>query len=315
MYVKISETVVEPYNCTLAASYLCSFSDETFCIDNEALYRICRNNLCLPHPTHDDLNHLVGNTVSGITTCLRFPGQLNADLRKLAVNMVPFPRLHFLIPGFAPLTSRTNNMYKNETNVNHLINEMFQEKNMMTACNPHYGKYLTVAAVFRGRVSTKEVEENMLRIQNKHESQYVEWIPSNVKTAVCDIPPRGFRVSATFMANNTSISQMFDRVHNQFLSMYRRSAFVHWYTGEGMEQSEFLEAHDNIEDLCQEYALYEENGQNDSSDEELGCRTNHTSLNINGIKSVKNSRQTGMIPVIPSTRKNSRKDGNKDGNI
>jgi hypothetical protein len=37
--------------------------------------------------------------MSGVTTCLRFPGQLNADLRKLAVNMVPFPRLHFFMPG------------------------------------------------------------------------------------------------------------------------------------------------------------------------------------------------------------------------
>ena len=26
-----------------------------------------------------------------------FSGQLNADLRKLAVNMVPFPRLHFFM--------------------------------------------------------------------------------------------------------------------------------------------------------------------------------------------------------------------------
>merc|ERR1712080_106087 len=33
-------------------------------------------------------------------------GQLNADLRKLAVNMVPFPRLHFFMPGFAPLVAR-----------------------------------------------------------------------------------------------------------------------------------------------------------------------------------------------------------------
>ena len=31
--------------------------------------------------------------MSGVTTCLRFPGQLNADLRKIGVNMVPFPRL------------------------------------------------------------------------------------------------------------------------------------------------------------------------------------------------------------------------------
>ncbi len=46
-------------------------------------------------------------------TC-RFPGQLNADLRKLAVNMVPFPRLHFFMPGFAPLTARGSQQYRGE---------------------------------------------------------------------------------------------------------------------------------------------------------------------------------------------------------
>lgn len=50
--------------------------------------------------------------MSGITTCLRFPGQLNSDLRKLAVNMVPFPRLHFFLVGFAPLTARASSSYR-----------------------------------------------------------------------------------------------------------------------------------------------------------------------------------------------------------
>ncbi|KAL9682595.1 hypothetical protein QQ045_014397 [Rhodiola kirilowii] len=35
--------------------------------------------------------------MSGVTCCLRFPGQLNSDLRKLAVNLIPFPRLHFFM--------------------------------------------------------------------------------------------------------------------------------------------------------------------------------------------------------------------------
>ncbi len=62
-------------------------SDETFCIDNEALYDIHFRTLKLATPTYGDLNHLVSVVMSGITTCLRFPGQLNSDLRKLAVNM------------------------------------------------------------------------------------------------------------------------------------------------------------------------------------------------------------------------------------
>jgi hypothetical protein len=34
--------------------------------------------------------------MSGVTTCLRFREQFNADLHKLAINMVPFPSLHFM---------------------------------------------------------------------------------------------------------------------------------------------------------------------------------------------------------------------------
>ena len=109
---KVSDTVVEPYNATLSVHQLVENTDETYCIDNEALYDICFRTLKLTTPTYGDLNHLVSLTMSGVTTCLRFPGQLNADLRKLAVNMVPFPRLHFFMPGFAPLTSRGSQQYR-----------------------------------------------------------------------------------------------------------------------------------------------------------------------------------------------------------
>lgn len=85
-----------------------------------------------------------------MTTCLRFPGQLNADLRKLAVNMVPFPRLHFFMPGFAPLTARGSQQYRALT-VPELTQQMFDAKNMMTACDPRHGRYLTVACIFRGK--------------------------------------------------------------------------------------------------------------------------------------------------------------------
>jgi len=85
-----------------------------------------------------------------------FAVQLNADLRKLAVNMVPFPRLHFFMPGFAPLTSRGSQQYRS-LSVPELTQQMFDAKNMMAACDPRHGRYLTVAAVFRGRMSMKEV--------------------------------------------------------------------------------------------------------------------------------------------------------------
>ena len=78
--------------------------------------------------------------------------------------MVPFPRLHFFIPGFAPLSSRGSQQYRAMT-VAELAQQMFDNKNMMAACDPRHGRYLTVAAVFRGLMSMKEVDEQMYNIQ------------------------------------------------------------------------------------------------------------------------------------------------------
>ena len=126
---------------------------------------------------------------------------------------------------------------------------MFDAKNMMAACDPRHGRYLTVAAVFRGRMSMKEVDEQMLAMQNKNSQFFVEWIPNNVKTAVCDIPPRGLSMAVTFIGNSTAIQNIFKRISEQFTAMFRRKAFLHWYTGEGMDEMEFTEAESNMNDL------------------------------------------------------------------
>jgi len=277
---KISDTVVEPYNATFSIHQLIRTTDVTYCIDNEALYDICFRTLKLTHPSYGDLNHLVSLTMSGVTTCLRFPGQLNADLRKLAVNLVPFPRLHFFISGFAPLRSRDVIMQSNidgvpiPVGVLELTQQMFDAKNMMAACNPKHGRYLTVAAIFRGQMSMKEVDEQLRNVHTMNSSDFVEWIPNNIKTAVCNIPPRGLKMSATFIGNTTAIQEVFKRISDKFSAMFRKKAFLHWYTGEGMDEMEFTEAESNMNDLISEYQQYQEATADDDAmfEEEGGER-------------------------------------------
>ena len=103
-----------------------------------------------------------------------------------------------------------------------------------------------------------QVDEQMLNIQNKNSSYFVEWIPNNVKTAVCDIPPRGLKMAATFIGNSTAIQELFKRISEQFTAMFRRKAFLHWYTGEGMDEMEFTEAESNMNDLVSEYQQYQD---------------------------------------------------------
>ena len=65
-------------------------------------------------------------------------------------------------------------------------------------------------------------------------------------------------MAATFIGNNTAIQEMFKRVSEQFTAMFRRKAFLHWYTGEGMDEMEFTEAESNMNDLVSEYQQYQD---------------------------------------------------------
>ena len=104
----------------------------------------------------------------------------------------------------------------------------------------------------------KEVEEQMQNVQSKNSAYFVEWIPNNVQTAQCDIAPRGSKMAVTFLGNSTAIQELFKRVSDQFTAMFRRKAFLHWYTQEGMDEMEFTEAESNMQDLVAEYQQYQD---------------------------------------------------------
>merc|ERR1712226_1544051 len=101
---------------------------------------------------------------------------------------------------------------------------MFDAKNMMAACDPRHGRYLTVAAMFRGRKSMKECL--MYRIRT------VLTLLNGFQTMLKQlfvISHRGLKMSATFIGNSTAIQELFKRISEQFTAMFRRKAFLHWY--------------------------------------------------------------------------------------
>ncbi len=249
---KVSDVVVEPYNATLSIHQLLENSDETFVIDNEALFNISHNVLKQNQPKYADLNWVISLVMSGITASLRFPGKLNGDLRKMGVNLVPFPRLHFFLMAQAPLFSADNKGHVKLT-VQELTDQMWSSRNFLANVKPEDGKYLTASCNYRGNLATQEVDDQVAQTQSKMSDDFVAWIPNNIKSSIITVPPNDVAMSGTFVANTTAMKGIFQRISAQFAKMYKRKAFLHWYKGEGMDEMEFQEADKNMRDLITEY--------------------------------------------------------------
>jgi len=268
---KVSDTVVEPYNAVLSSHQLLENADETFVVDNEALYDISTTLMKAEQPNYSDLNYLICRIMSGVTASIRFPGKLNGDLRKLGVNLVPFPRLHFFTIAEAPIQARDNKAYVKMTCAE-LTKQVWSGKAFFAKVTASEGKYLTSSVTYRGAFSTQEVDNCVRDVQAAQSEDFVEWIPNNIKSSVVLYPGKEYALSCTFVANTTALKNMFQRLSQQFTALYKRKAFLHWYKGEGMDEMEFQEADKNVVDLITEYQDKQDavvGGDEDEGDDDI----------------------------------------------
>jgi len=206
-----------------------------------------------PQPKYKELNWVISLVMAGITSSLRFPGKLNGDLRKMAVNLVPFPRLHFFLIAQSPLFAPGEGA-KVKLTLQEVTDQMWSSRNFMANVVPSDGKYLSASLAYRGEnVPSSEVDNIIKNLQEKMADDFVNWIPNNIKSSIISVPPEDTTMSGTFVANTTAIKGVFQRISSAFARMYNRKAFLHWYKGEGMDEMEFEESDKNVRDLVTEY--------------------------------------------------------------
>jgi len=265
---KVSDTVVEPYNAVLSTHQLLENSDETFIIDNEALMNIQHNVLkAVGDANFGKMNALIAKVCAGVTCPLRFQGSINADLRKLGTNLVPFPRLHFFMIGESPLEEVGNKSYNLQT----CVGAVLHKKHAFSNCDYEAGKTMAASITFRQKaIDQKKCEEEVAKAEAKHKSSgsIVEWIPNNFKIGTVATPRVDATLSATAVVNTTALKAIFQRLATHFGALFKRKAFLHWYKGEGMDEMEFQEADKNVRDLITEYqdkemAKYDEEGDSE----------------------------------------------------
>lgn len=104
-------------------------------LDNEAIYDICKKSLDIEKPTYTNLNRLIAQVISSLTASLRFDGALNVDINEFQTNLVPYPRIHFMLCSYAPVISAAK-AYHESLSVAELTSSAFEPQNMMAKCDP-----------------------------------------------------------------------------------------------------------------------------------------------------------------------------------
>jgi tubulin epsilon len=73
-----------------------------------------------------EMNNIVARLLTNLTSSMRFEGSLNVDLNEITTNLVPFPKLHFLLSSMSPMFA-TVDPRQQPRRLNQMFSDAFQK--------------------------------------------------------------------------------------------------------------------------------------------------------------------------------------------
>ncbi|XP_068735104.1 tubulin epsilon chain-like isoform X2 [Montipora capricornis] len=284
------DVITSPYNSVLAMHQLTEYADCVLPIENQALVDIYNkvSNALPPSKTgkkvypsssqshvkansaitsgdggvdkgpgkpFDNMNNIAANLILNMTSSSRFEGSLNVDLNEITMNLVPFPKIHYLVSSQTPLYALTD-VNLPTRRLDQMFSDAFSKDHQLIKADPKHSLYLACALMLRGNVEISDIRRNIERL--KPSLHFIHWNQEGWKTGLCSVPPVGNPYSLLTLANNTCIRHTFGDLKDRFIKLYKRKAHVHHYTHvDGFESAIFDCSIESLNTLIQEYETLE----------------------------------------------------------
>ena len=201
----------------------------------------------------DHMNNIVANLLLNMTSSARFEGSLNVDLNEITMNLVPFPKLHYLVSSLTPLYSLAD-MNLPVGRLDQMFTDAFSKDYQLIKANPKQNLYLACALIVRGRAEVSDIRRNIERL--KPNLNFIHWNQEGWKTGLCSVAPVGQPYSLLSLANNTCIQETFQNLKQKFMKLYKRKAHVHhYYNVDGFEPLIFDDSLESLNYIIHEYEM------------------------------------------------------------
>jgi tubulin alpha len=198
--------------------------------------------------------------MSAITASMRTNGALMSSLSEVRTSLVPYPRIHFLLPSFAPWAS-VGRCCGPRLTVSDITSSLLDRPSNLANCDMLSGKFLAIAVQYRGDIVPRDISSAIATIKTRRDVRFVDWAPTGFKCGITYLPQGCFpggdcaRItqSACMLSNSTSFGQAVSPIRQKFDSMFGKRAYVHWFQSEGMEEGELAAAREDVWQLERDY--------------------------------------------------------------
>jgi tubulin epsilon len=264
------DVVTGPYNSVLAMSVLTEHADCVLPVDNEALIGMLqmieeskrkgkkevKNDLAEPNDKKEafaKMNNIIAHMLNNLTCSMRFEGMLNVDLNEITMNLVPFPKMPYLVSSISPLYSILD-VKMEPRRLDQIFSDVIDKDFQLLKVDPKHSTYLACGLILRGDAKISDIHRNINRI--KSDMNMISWNQEGYKIGLCNTPPVGMPYSLLCLSNNSCITTAFSNLKQKFLKLYKRKANVHHYTN-FMEKERFDQALESLEEVSGRYTNLE----------------------------------------------------------